>query len=381
MNWEEVIVEAAWTDTGMRRANNQDSYAVVRAPGQDAWKNRGHLFMVADGMGAHAVGELASKLACDNIPHSYTKSKTGPPEDALTKAYKAVNAQIHAKAKANPDFKGMGTTCSTLVLLPAGALIAHVGDSRIYRARDGRLDQLTCDHSLIWDLIARGHVEAAQAANAPKNVITRSLGPDPEIEVDIEGPFPATRGDVYIICSDGLSGPVSDPEIGAIAANLEPERAARTLTHLANLRGGADNISVIVARVGPWVEPGSEAHAPDAGTGKRKGSLLGGLLGSLRGRSAAPEAEAEPYRTAECPIDRKLVARMGESVRVAHEIAVEQSWSLDWVDLTARQAAAKAAYADEDFPRAFGEISEAVALLGYAGRLHRKASTRVSPDP
>src|SRR5690349_7689227 len=118
VNWEDTIVDASATDTGMRRSNNQDSHRIVRASNPETWRNRGHLFMVADGMGAHAVGELASKLACDNIPHNYIKAKNGTPAEALTKAFKEVGALIHGRASANKDFQGMGTTCSTLLLLP-----------------------------------------------------------------------------------------------------------------------------------------------------------------------------------------------------------------------------------------------------------------------
>ncbi len=190
MNWDDIIVDAAATDTGMRRSNNQDSHTVVRSSKIETWRQRGHLFMVADGMGAHAVGELASKLACDNIPHNYTKIKAATPTEAITKAYKEVGGLIHGKATANRDFQGMGTTCSTLILLPDGALIAHVGDSRVYRIRNGRIDQLSFDHSLAWELVRRNHLSAEQANKAvPRNVITRSLGPDPNIEVDIEGPL------------------------------------------------------------------------------------------------------------------------------------------------------------------------------------------------
>src|SRR5947209_3709513 len=243
VNWEDAIVDAAATDTGMRRSNNQDSLAVVRASSPEKWRNRGHVFMVADGMGAHAVGELASKLACDNIPHHYNKAKNGTPAEAVVKAYKDVGALIHAKATANRDFQGMGTTCSTLILLPAGALIAHVGDSRVYRVRNGRIDQLSFDHSLVWELVRRNHLTPEQAGKAvPRNVITRSLGPDPTVDVDIEGPLPVEQGDIYVLCSDGLSGPVGDAEIGAFAANFHPEDACRFLIHLANLRGGHDNI-------------------------------------------------------------------------------------------------------------------------------------------
>ena len=98
VNWDDIIIDATATDTGMRRSNNQDSYSVVRASTYETWKHRGHLFMVADGMGAHAVGELASKMACDNIPHNYNKTKTGGASEAITKAYREVGALIHSRA-------------------------------------------------------------------------------------------------------------------------------------------------------------------------------------------------------------------------------------------------------------------------------------------
>src|SRR5207249_7783230 len=134
------------------------------------------LFMVADGMGAHAVGELASKLACDNIPHNYFKARTGTPTEAITKAYQEVCALIHNKASANRDFQGMGTTGSALILLPAGALIAHVGDSRVYRIRACRIEPLSFDHSLAWELVRRNHMKPEWARKAvPRNVVSRSL--------------------------------------------------------------------------------------------------------------------------------------------------------------------------------------------------------------
>ena len=118
MNWDDIIIDAASTDTGMRRSNNQDSHTAVRAPNPEVWRSRGHVFMVADGMGAHAVGELASKMACDLIPHNYMKAKVGTPSEAIVKAFQEVSALIHSRAAANRDFQGMGTTCSSLLLLP-----------------------------------------------------------------------------------------------------------------------------------------------------------------------------------------------------------------------------------------------------------------------
>ncbi|MGE3819665.1 MAG: PP2C family serine/threonine-protein phosphatase, partial [Isosphaeraceae bacterium] len=155
MNWDDTILDASATDTGMRRSNNQDCHAVVRASNAEAWRQRGHLFMVADGMGAHAVGELASKMACDNIPFHYNRAKASSPTEAISKAYREVGALIHGRASANREFQGMGTTCTTLLLLREGAIIAHVGDSRAYRVRRGRIDQLSFDHSMVWELRKR----------------------------------------------------------------------------------------------------------------------------------------------------------------------------------------------------------------------------------
>ncbi len=206
--------------------------------------------MVADGMGAHAAGELASKIAADVVPLTYHKLREKSPPDALLAAVLDSNDQIHNRGSASPDFKGMGTTATTLVLLPEGALIAHVGDSRAYRLRGNCIEQLTFDHSLVWELHAAGqNMEDPVPNYVPKNIITRSLGPNAAVQVDREGPFPIQVGDTFLLCSDGLSGQVQDAEIGAILACLSPAEAVQSLVHIANLRGGPDNITIIVAKV------------------------------------------------------------------------------------------------------------------------------------
>ena len=157
---------------------------------------------------------------------------------------------IHERGQANAEFQGMGTTCSVLVLLPTTAVIAHVGDSRVYRLRRRQLEQLTFDHSLVWEMMAAGQMPRGEVANfIPKNIITRSLGPHADVQVDLEGPFPLEVGDTFLLCSDGLSGQVKDEEIGAILSVLSPQEAVRALVDMANLRGGPDNITAIVARV------------------------------------------------------------------------------------------------------------------------------------
>jgi serine/threonine protein phosphatase PrpC len=386
VNWDDIIEDAAATDTGMRRSNNQDSHAIVRAPRHEAWKIRGHIFMVADGMGAHAVGELASKLACDNIPHNYNKMKGIEPGEAITKAYKEVGSLIHTRASANKDFKGMGTTCSTLLLLPEGALIAHIGDSRVYRIRHERIDQLSFDHSLAWELVRRNHLSPEEAMKVvPRNVITRSLGPDPNIEVDIEGPHPVEPGDVFLLCSDGLSGHIEDPELGVFAANFHPKDACRYLVALANLRGGQDNITVVMARIGPWVEPESAQDIPKQDTSKdgngRKGGGLGKLLAGLFSGRKKPDAEPVEeniYRTAPCAITAEFIDTLAEQMRRAQGSAIERTWPVDWTMLTAYRRQAEDALAAGKPRSAVRALGEAIALLATAGRLHKKTGGAAS---
>lgn len=245
-----ALDHAHLSDLGMRRMNNQDSLAVVITEDAAKWTDRGHFMMVADGMGAHAAGELASKLAVDNISHIYFKLRDLYPPAALRQAIRETNALIFAKGQSSIGFQGMGTTCSCLVLLPQGALVAHVGDSRVYRLRGHRLAQLTFDHSLVWEMAAAGRMaEEDVPSYIPKNVITRSLGPHESVNVDLEGPFDVAEGDVFLLCSDGLSGQVTDAELGALLHCLPPAEAVQTLVDLANLRGGPDNISVVVARL------------------------------------------------------------------------------------------------------------------------------------
>jgi len=248
--FERCIRFASLTDTGMRRKNNQDSLNSLVSSDETFWRQRGHLFLVADGMGAHAAGELASKLAADSIPHYYSKDLDSEPVVALRQAIIEANNIIFQRGQANLEFQGMGTTCSILLLLPEGAIVAHVGDSRIYRLRNGQLDQLSFDHSLVWEMQAAGRVSAEAAEmHLPKNIITRSLGPNRSVQIDLEGPFPIFPGDVYLLCSDGLTGPISDQQIGTILGCMPPEEATRTLIDMANLRGGPDNISVTVVQV------------------------------------------------------------------------------------------------------------------------------------
>ncbi len=346
--------------------------------------------MVADGMGAHAVGELASKMACDLIPHTYLKVKGGTPSEAIVKAFREVSALIFSRASANRDFQGMGTTSSALLLIPEGALVAHVGDSRVYRVRQGRIDQLSFDHSLVWELVRRNHLTSEQAhLSVPKNVITRSLGPEADIEVDIEGPLAVELGDVFLLCSDGLSGPVDDQEIGAFAANFHPRDACRYLVHLANLRGGLDNITVLIVRIGTWIDPDSAEVqnqkpaekndvAHPAGEGWR--ARLFDMFRPKRRGPAVSTVEEHPYRTGECKIDEPLIERLEELTRRIQAQAIEQAWSLDWSALATLRRQESEARSSGNQWMSLRKLGEIIAILGEGGRFFRKNSGMTTLD-
>jgi len=377
--WDSGVEYASQSNIGMRRTNNQDSFAVVVAGDEASFRQRGHLFMVADGMGAHAAGELASKLATDSVPHTYYKLREEPPPVAIQRALLDANEKIHERGTANPEFKGMGTTCSALVLLPQGALVAHVGDSRVYRLRGDRLEQLTFDHSLVWEMQSGSQIKEQDVPSyIPKNIITRSLGPNPQVKVDLEGPIPLAVGDTFLACSDGLTGKVENEEIAAVLSTLGCQEAAEVLIDLANLRGGPDNITVVVVRVvGPHLTQASHAPFDTAAPAEARGVaavhpfiwgvltafvLVSGIL-AVMGRylaagaasigavatalfaairllaagdgggqlNAGSQFGAAPYTTTPVAIDRDLVDRLAKTIQQLKDAALGQDWVLDWV--------------------------------------------------
>ena len=249
--WSKSLVYSARSDVGMKRRNNQDSFSAHPAPSPRVWRSRGHVFVVADGMGAHKAGELASKLAATEAPQSYLKHTTTAPTEAIRNALLEAHEIIRKRGESDPSFRDMGTTCDMLALTPGVGYIGHVGDSRVYRLRDHVVEQMTFDHSLVWEVkyYPQSHTSYRQLDNIPKNIITRSLGPTENLTVDVEGPFETRPGDTFLMCSDGLSGRVEDAEIGQILELFSPENATEALVNLANLRGGPDNCTVVVARV------------------------------------------------------------------------------------------------------------------------------------
>ena len=245
---------AVLTDVGLKRGYNQDSNYLSLASDETQWQELGHVLLVADGMGAHAVGEKASEQAVKTIPHVYSKHvKDGAPE-SLRKAFYEANSTIHTCGQENTEFRGMGTTATGIVIRPEGVWIGHVGDSRAYRIRGKLVEQLTYDHSLVWEYARLKKIDPDDVKDIPSNYINRCLGPEAIVEPDIEGPHKVMQGDIFLVCSDGLTGLVKDSELGAITTSLSPQEACKMLVDLANLRGGHDNITVIVAKIGGTVK-------------------------------------------------------------------------------------------------------------------------------
>ncbi len=262
------VEDAAYrTDTGRQRSANEDSLFT-----------RNPVFVVADGMGGAQAGEVASKAAAESFDRELPQA---PPERILEQTIKAANRTIHEQAQRDPELAGMGTTTTALIVDAAAEEIAigHVGDSRAYRLREGKFERLTRDHSLVEEMRRKGQLTEAQAEDHPqRSIITRALGPEPEVEVDLQT-VPAQAGDVFLICSDGLTTMLGDEQIARLLARASTmEAAVRALVDEANRAGGRDNITVVAFRLEDADAP---ASAPEGAT----------LIG--------PSAEAEGLTAAE----------------------------------------------------------------------------------
>lgn len=244
---------AAKTDVGMKRTHNEDYFSIIEDE---------QLFMVADGMGGHASGEVASKMSAETISEFFQRTKdeeaTWPYkmerhlnyiENRLVCSIKLANYRIFHAAASDIRYKGMGTTLVSTLLAGDKAHIAHVGDSRLYRTRKGEIQQLTRDHSLLEDYKdAKPDMTEEEERNFPhKNVITRALGMRETVEVDIHQ-NPIEDGDTFVLCSDGLSGMITDPQILEIISKHESdlERCVAELVDGANRAGGTDNVTCLV---------------------------------------------------------------------------------------------------------------------------------------
>lgn len=248
---------AMLTNVGAVRTLNEDVVLYVTPPGNTG---TAALALVADGMGGHAAGEVASALAAETIRRVFFEIK-GPVPQVFASAFKAANQAILQWGEDHPECKGMGTTCTAVALQDDGAWLAHIGDSRAYLLRNNALSQLSSDQTLVAQLVREGKLTEEDARTSPvSNVILQALGANAAIEPVIWGePLPLLADDIVLLCTDGLSGLVSDDDIAKIIGRLPPNEACEALIAEAIAAGGHDNISVGVLRVTPEapLQPGA----------------------------------------------------------------------------------------------------------------------------
>jgi protein phosphatase len=284
------------TDVGRVRQGNEDSY-LLEDP----------IYAVADGMGGHIAGDVASATAVDVIAEG---ARAEHPQDgpALAELVVRANEAIWDKARSDPALRGMGTTCTLLMIDGAIAHIAHVGDSRAYMLRDGELTQLTEDHTLVERMVREGRLSAEEAANHPqRSVITRALGVDQNVQVDVLREQ-LVKGDRILLASDGLTSMVDTGAIGEVLAGEDdPQTAADRLVEIANAAGGEDNVTVLVVDVGKDGAPAPPRPAPARHDTKR---------------GAEPQLDRSP---------RRWVRPLVWAVAIVVVLAVAATFTVRWV--------------------------------------------------
>ena len=234
------------TNTGRCRNQNEDSIGYFSLNGGAPKTSEGLLGVLADGMGGHKGGDVASSMAVDIVGKTFLAQKHVDPIDALQTCLVEANQAIYDRAKLDPALRGMGSTCTALYLKNDQAGFAHVGDSRLYCLRDMTLRLLTEDHTLVNEMLRDGLISADEARNHPdRSIVTRALGTAKNVVISTsDGLFTVQAGDIYLLCSDGLYDLVDDDEIRQALIDYLPQSAASHLIDLANERGGYDNISV-----------------------------------------------------------------------------------------------------------------------------------------
>jgi serine/threonine protein phosphatase PrpC len=240
-----VVEHAAVTDRGLRRARNEDAY-LADPP----------IFAVADGMGGPRAGHVASRLAIQAIESSQVATLASP--GGLAESVRTANQKVHTAGETVLAYAGMGTTLSAAAVIDGLVHVAHVGDSRLYRLRDGRLEQLTRDHTIVAEMVRDGRLPPEEAGGHRwRSILSRAVGIELRVDVD-SATLPAQRGDVYLLCSDGLTKMLAADEVRrALAAASSLDAAARALVESANARGGRDNITAVLFRLGTGPTGGS----------------------------------------------------------------------------------------------------------------------------
>jgi len=276
-----VVEQAGRTDVGRQRNANEDAL-VVRPP----------FFAVADGMGGAKAGEVASAIAAEAFEGAGRSGEA--PEAQLTGIAREANRRIYELAATDESHRGMGTTLTAAMVHGEEVSLGHVGDSRAYRLRDGTLEQLTRDHSLVGELERSGQISSEAAEHHPqRSIITRALGPEPDVDVDTYT-IAGRDGDVFLLCSDGLTSMISDDELAAIVRGAPSlDRAAETLVRAANQSGGKDNITVILFRLGE----DDARDPPDLATpAPAEHETIAGQLSAADVQAAEPAPDATMIR-------------------------------------------------------------------------------------
>jgi PPM family protein phosphatase len=300
-----IVEQIGRTDVGRQRSANEDAF-VVAPP----------FFAVADGMGGAKAGEVASQLAADAFSGEGESGEA--PEAQLSRILREANRRIYELAATDESRRGMGTTLTAAKVHDSEVSLGHVGDSRAYLMRDGKLEQLTRDHSLVAELERSGQLTPEAAEHHPqRSIITRALGPEPDVDVDTYT-LTGRDGDVYLLCSDGLTGMLSDADVAAILRGAESlDSAAEELVHAANQSGGKDNITVVLFRLGESSD-GADSAVPEetiAGTLTADDVVTAEQPSSgdaqVRPEPAAPPADARADMTMVQTPERRAPPRRG----------------------------------------------------------------------
>lgn len=297
-----LVLEAyGCTDPGRERAVNEDAF-LVEPPGSAHVRARGQLLVVADGMGGHAAGEVASAITVQAVRSAYYLNPSGSIVDSLADAISAASGAIVEAAHADVERSGMGSTVVAAVVHGSSLVVAHVGDSRAYLVRYGRASRLTRDHSWVEGQVDAGVLTADEADQHPdRNILLRALGRRTDVEVDA-APYELAPGDVLVLCSDGLTNVVGDAELATIASQLPPRACAERLVALANSRGAPDNVTVVVASVGAAGTGRPDVVAPRTRLPIALGAIalaVAATVGLLAGTLSAVSGSSPPVSTSD----------------------------------------------------------------------------------
>lgn len=252
-----MLTYAHATHRGLKRLENQDAVGTFPREPEGITPQKGQLFIVADGMGGHQGGREASQMAVHLIEEEYFKNHVDDIPRSLKTSFDLANDAIYERASSDPALHGMGTTSTALVVRGDHAYIAHIGDSRAYRITEAGVEQITQDHSQVEELVRRNILTREQAERHPqRNVLSRAMGVQPEIEIDLIGPFPVRPGEYYLLCSDGLAR-VPLHSVQQTVLSHHPQEACDLLVQAANAEGGHDNVTVQIVRIDAAVPPPS----------------------------------------------------------------------------------------------------------------------------